>query len=604
MKKMRVLCAAVLALCVYLPPACADLVYSSPVTSERHWNEDVNITTNAIVNDGIVTGREGGGIYLYTPDGTDPIPVTMNGNHLVTIRANLGAGNDPKDKLYGIRTYGGHNSVTLGMVDVEAGYMSLIAQQGTFISVGDYSRLVTTGSHYGIHTSFQGHILVGSDALIQAGSKTGSTNLGYTVWAQGGGNTSTSAIDIGARAQISNTGNYTGEGAAVYAQNGGQITIGNDSKITSTGERDPVSKTNRYNIGVRADAGYMSPPASYYSLPAPYAELYLVPSVILLGDRVSINTDGRRYNMGIYATNRAVVLAGEDLTINTHGSEGSNYGVYADEGAQITIKSAYIETEGAESYGLIAWSPQEGQNSKITVTEGSHIKTMGADAYGVVAIDNGEVVLTGKHTIETDLENDSFALWAQDGGTITADGQMNILGGIYATSSGKINMTMQDGSYMKGYAGIDDTQTDELHMEMKNANWELSRYDSELSSLKMGTGATVDYTKQGSNLNLYAHDISGNGTFVMKTDVVGGNGDLLTVDTSDGDHKIKVMDQGSAPTTGDEAPLTLVKTGDGNAEFSLNGEENLADIGAWRYGLRRTLANEKHEQHPENRTAK
>ena len=194
--------------------------------------------------------------------------------------------------------------------------------------------------------------------------------------------------------------------------------------------------------------------------------------------------------------------------------------------------------------------------------------------------------------------------WAQDGGTITADGQMNILGGIYATSSGKINMTMQDGSYMKGYAGIDDTQTDELHMEMKNANWELSRYDSELSSLKMGTGATVDYTKEGSNLNLYAHDISGNGTFVMKTDVVGGNGDLLTVDTSDGDHKIKVMDQGSAPTTGDEAPLTLVKTGDGNAEFSLNGEENLADIGAWRYGLRRTLANENHEQHPENRTAK
>ena len=315
---------------------------------------------------------------------------------------------------------------------------------------------------------------------------------------------------------------------------------------------------------------------------------------MVLGDRISIYTDGREGNMGIYASDRAEVIAGEDLTINTHGSEGSNFGVFADEGAQVTIKSTCIETEGKDSHGLIAWRSKEGQNSKITITEGSNIKTMGTNAYGVAAIDGGEVELTGKHTIETDLENGSFALGTSYGGTITADGQMNILGNLHAESEGKINMTMQDGSYMKGFASIDNGQGGEIHMDMKNAYWDLHKQDSELSSLKMAAGATVDYTKEGSNLNLYAHDISGNGTFVMKTDIVGGNGDLLITDTSDGDHKIKVIDQGSAPTTGDEDPLKLVKTGDGNAEFTLTGKDNLVDIGAWQYGLRRALENENH----------
>ena len=597
MKRMRVICAVILALCLHLPPAYAELIFTTPVTDDQQWDEDVKITTSGIVDDGSLTDREGGGIYLYTTDDSvSSKSVRMNGDHLVTIRANLGAENEPGDKLYGIRAYGIYNIVSLGRVDVEAGYMSLHAHRHAMIDVGDNSHLTTTDSHFGIHSSAAGNIWVGSNALIQAGDKTEFTTNGYTVWAQGGSSINVSAIYIDEHARISNAGNYTEDGAAVYAQDGGRITIGDDSEITSTGERDPVVKTNRHNIGVRADGGYWAPPIIYQNLPLSYAEpeLTFMPSTVELGDGVSIYTDGREGNMGIYASDRSVVTAGENLTINTHGSEGSNYGVFADEGAQVTIKSAYIETEGKDSHGLIAWRPKEGQNSKITVTDDSHIKTMGADACGVAAIDGGEVELTGKHIIETDLENGSHALWAKNGGVITADGTMNILGGIYAGNAGKINMTMQDGSYMKGYSGIDDVQTDELHVEMKNAYWDLHKQDSELSSLKMAAGATIDYTKESGPLNLYAHDISGNGTFVMKTDIVGGNGDLLITDTSDGNHKLKVMDQGSAPTTGDEDPLTLVKTGDGNAEFTLTGKDNLVDIGAWQYGLRRALGNNNH----------
>ncbi|MCC8058941.1 pertactin-like passenger domain-containing protein, partial [Cloacibacillus sp.] len=548
MKKMQMICAAaILALCVHLPPASAEISITSPVTNTDVWDDDVNITTNAIVNDGD-TGREGGGIYLYTPYDGPKKSVLLDAGNLMTIRTNLGAENQPGDKLYGIRVYGAYSSALLGMctVDVEASYMSMEAQKNGYILIGDNSRLVTTASHFGIHSSFNSTIWIGDNARIQAGDKSDFTTNGYTVWAQGGGD-STSLIDIGDNAKISNEGNYTNEGAAVYAQDGGQIMIGNGAEITSTGERDPVTKTNLYNIGVRTVGGFWQTPIVAQSLSTPYAaEPVFIPSTVELGDNVSISTEGRKYNMGIYASDMAVVTAGENLTINTHGSEESNYGVYANEGAQVTIKSAYIETEGKSSHGLIVWGSRNSQNSKITVTDGSHIKTMGTKAAGVLAYYGGEVELTGKYIIETDLENGSFALGTSYGGTITADGQMNISGNLHAESAGKINMTMQDGSYMKGFSSIDGGQSGEIHVDMKNAYWDLYRQDSELNSLKMAANATIDYTKENSHINLYAHDISGNGTFVMKTDVVGGNGDLLITDTSDGDHKIKVMDQGSA----------------------------------------------------------
>ncbi|MCD8163458.1 MAG: autotransporter outer membrane beta-barrel domain-containing protein [Synergistaceae bacterium] len=554
--------------------------YTTPVTTDQQWNEAVNITTNDIVTK--YMGNQygyGGGIYLYTTDSvTPPKIVEMNGDHMVTIRAIMGSGNDPRDQLYGIRVYGGNNEVRLGKVDIEASYMSLHAQTDAKITVGDGSRLVTVGSLYGIHSSFNSHIKVGSDSLIQAGDLSLSDSYGYAVWTSSAGGLS--SIEIGDRSTITAIGNYNYYGSAIYAQLGGYVSVGDGSTITSAGDR---TGTGKLNLGVFADAN-PSTPVNDPSLR----------STVVLGNDVTINTDGTKNNVGIYSANESIVTAGENLTVNTHGSGAGNYGVYAEDGGQVTIKSVSVETEGADSYGLIAWGSQNSQNSKVTVTDGSHIKTMGTDAYGVAASNGGEVELTGKHIIETDLESGSHALWANNGGVITADGTMNIIGNLHAENAGKINMTMRDGSYMKGFSSLDDGQSGEIHVDMKNAYWDLHKQDSELSSLKMAAGATIDYTKESGPLNLYAHDISGNGTFVMKIDIVGGNGDLLITDTSDGDHKIKVMDQGSAPTTGDEDPLTLVKTGDGKAEFTLTGKDNLVDIGAWQYGLRRALENENH----------
>lgn len=125
-----------------------------------------------------------------------------------------------------------------------------------------------------------------------------------------------------------------------------------------------------YNVGVRADGYYIEPPFNPRNIPVSDTQPISIPSSATLGDSVSIYTDGVNSNMGIYASNGAVVTAGEDLTINTHGSGENNFGVFAMNNAQITIKSAYIETEGKGSLGLMAWSQNnDGQGSKITVTE-------------------------------------------------------------------------------------------------------------------------------------------------------------------------------------------------------------------------------------------
>ena len=92
-------------------------------------------TTNGIVN---YDSREGGGIYFCT-NGPDQTFVIVETDNLVKIRANLGEGNEQGDKLYGIRTSGAHNAVfLLGRADIEAGYMTLSAENATSIIVGDY----------------------------------------------------------------------------------------------------------------------------------------------------------------------------------------------------------------------------------------------------------------------------------------------------------------------------------------------------------------------------------------------------------------------------------------------------------------------------------
>lgn len=88
--------------------------------------------------------------------------------------------------------------------------------------------------------------------------------------------------------------------------------------------------------------------------------------------------------------------------------------------------------------------------------------------------------------------------------------------------------------------------------------------------------------------------LSGNGSFVMRTDLVGDGdgvnnaGDLLRVTgSSTGSHQLTIKNQGSMTTTGNEV-LTVVETADGGASFTAASD---VELGGYLYSVRQNGTN-------------
>ncbi|MGJ3351862.1 autotransporter outer membrane beta-barrel domain-containing protein, partial [Morganella sp. Je.2.23] len=85
-------------------------------------------------------------------------------------------------------------------------------------------------------------------------------------------------------------------------------------------------------------------------------------------------------------------------------------------------------------------------------------------------------------------------------------------------------------------------------------------------------------------------NLSGNGTFTLRTDIVGDGdgvnnaGDKVVITgTSAGDHSLTVLNRGSLATTGNEI-LTVVETADGAANFTSASE---VELGGYLYDVRK-----------------
>lgn len=103
---------------------------------------------------------------------------------------------------------------------------------------------------------------------------------------------------------------------------------------------------------------------------------------------------------------------------------------------------------------------------------------------------------------------------------------------------------------------------------------------SDIKALSM-TGGTVKFSVPQEYGTLTLGTLSGNGHFMMNADLLTGESDFLDItDSASGKHTLHVA------ATGHEASsdaLTLVRTGAGDAEFTLNGGR--LDVGAWQQTL-------------------
>ncbi|EIH5915581.1 autotransporter outer membrane beta-barrel domain-containing protein, partial [Escherichia coli] len=92
-------------------------------------------------------------------------------------------------------------------------------------------------------------------------------------------------------------------------------------------------------------------------------------------------------------------------------------------------------------------------------------------------------------------------------------------------------------------------------------------------------------TTNGIYNTLTTSELSGSGNFYLHTNVAGSRGDQLVVNNNaTGNFKIFVQDTGVSPQSDDA--MTLVKTGGGDASFTLGNTGGFVDLGTYEYVLK------------------
>lgn len=298
----------------------------------------------------------------------------------------------------------------------------------------------------------------------------------------------------------------------------------------------------------------------------------------------------------------ALVASGSSVVVNFLGSEsnrnsifaGGSYGASAQAaGSVINLTNTDITIDRNGSLGLGLWAMGGGN------INGENLTVNGAvGSRGVYAMTNSKVDLTG-HTVINMADPSAMAIATQDNAgyaasRINATGLMEIQGGILSRG-GMINIDMSSGSSLTGATSTDGVNGGVLNMTMAGTRWNMIA-DSSVTKLVLND-STVDFAEDKTGSVLTVGDLSGSGTFIMRTDIVGdgdgvnNSGDRLVVTgTSAGNHFLKILNRGSLATTGNEV-LTVVETTDGQASFGLDSSTPQVELGGYLYDVRKNGTN-------------
>ena len=163
------------------------------------------------------------------------------------------------------------------------------------------------------------------------------------------------------------------------------------------------------------------------------------------------------------------------------------------------------------------------------------------------------------------------------GATLTLDGS-TASGNVRTDETSTAEIILQNGSQLSGgIFGVNRVALDDSSV------WNVTA-DSDVENLAMNSG-TVRFSPSsgGGFRTLSLGTLEGGGSFYMNTDAAGMQGDFIDVaGSASGSYLLHVANTGAEPAQTEDA-LRLVRTGGGDAGFTLNGGR--VDIGAWQYTL-------------------
>ncbi|WP_434131415.1 autotransporter outer membrane beta-barrel domain-containing protein [Enterobacter cloacae] len=261
---------------------------------------------------------------------------------------------------------------------------------------------------------------------------------------------------------------------------------------------------------------------------------------LLVGYGSDVFVENGYFVNGDYPSDGAVMLSSSNATFRDSIIKGTESGIYIEYGTRVNLEGSHVWSTNGPAF-LVNF----GKQNVIQLT-GS---TAGSDT---------GILLTALKGSEVSL-------------SLSAS---QAAGVIHAEEGAVVDVALGNGSHLSGgMTNVNSLSLDKTSLYEMTAN-------SDIKALSMA-GGTVKFAADEAYRTLTLGTLSGSGHFVMNADLLTGEADLLDItDSASGKHTLHVAASGRE--AGSDA-LTLVRTGAGDAEFTLNGGR--LDVGAWQHAL-------------------
>ncbi|WP_177409268.1 autotransporter outer membrane beta-barrel domain-containing protein [Pseudomonas sp. Irchel s3h9] len=479
--------------------------------------------------------------------------------------------------------------------------------------------IVTLGANgYGIATTGT------SNVNVRGGSIKTTNSRGYGIYATAGGTVVADDIAISTSGDNSRGALASGEGAYISLDGGSITTTGSGYAYGAQASQGATVDVKNMDINSNAEAvfadvgGTVNVESS--NLHSTATAISAKQGGVVNANNVKITSDGSgpmlRASAGstLNLTNSEVDLGEHGLwsskidggkatfdNVRIHGEHGG-IGLYSASGGTVIGKNVDIALNGNGSYGVYVGTDV---GSSLSL-EDSRVVVNGTTAVGIAALTSGQHSVHLKNSL---VSSNDYAIkgGVLAGVDVTADGSTiegNILMGSRSVeTSGKkierMTLAATNGSRLKGDVSIDHDHTLDSSINLENGStwqgaaqwldklgvnsgsaWTMTG-DSSLGALSLNDGRVNFDHANGLFKTLTVGNLSGNGSFLLNTDLATLQGDLLKVEGQvDGEHTLVVADSGHQAQGG---ALMLVDTNGGAGKFDLYGGK--VDVGAFRYGL-------------------
>jgi outer membrane autotransporter protein len=288
-------------------------------------------------------------------------------------------------------------------------------------------------------------------------------------------------------------------------------------------------------------------------------------------ENVDLSSDQAAIGLAAYSGS-TIDAADSSIILSGNGARA----VQANNGGTLHLDNLNIQASGADSIGMQSLASAgvrntfEVNNTRLDVASGRGISVQGGNAQ----IDLNGSMLSADTLLSVDQRTlaDGRVIDSED--VLIKAGQSTLSGAILANAR-NAQLLLEDGSSLSGTAHGLNVLT------VNQSAWDMTG-TSQIGQLNLDQGQ-VRFSGPSHSVLAIDGDLTGNGTFMMNSDLASEQGDLIKVGgLIEGAHTLVVEDSGHEPSAA-YGKLMLVDGNGGAGRFSLYGGH--VDAGAFRYIL-------------------